>query len=260
MKAFTNSDGDNIKLAIAAILFTALALSFGDALIKHISADFPLWQIFVVRSAIAAPVLIAFIKARRQTVSLLPKDVRWTALRSLLLTFMWVAYYAALPNLALSIAAAAYYTTPLFIVMFAALFLGDKIGRAGWSAVSIGFLGVVLILRPQANDFNVYALLPLIAAILYALAMIITRTKCRTENPLVLSLGLNLSFIAVGSFAAGLIELWGPPSDQAENQRVYCHRWYRRDHETHLGLPQSGGAQVHPETNRVGHHGHDGAD
>ena len=55
--------------------------------------------------------------------------------------------------------------------------------------------------------------------------MIITRTKCRTENPLVLSLGLNLSFIVVGSFAAGLIELWGPPSDQVENHSFLLGQW-----------------------------------
>ena len=201
------------------------ALSLGDALIKRISADFSLWQIFVVRSAIAVPVLIAVIKSRYQSVSLIPHDVRWTALRSLMLTFMWVGYYSALPNLALSVAAAAYYTSPLFIAMFAALFIGDKVGRAGWIAVLIGFCGVVLILRPHASDFNVYALLPLISAVLYALAMIITRTKCKTENPLVLSLGLNLSFIVVGSAAALLIGLWGPSSAQTEIHPFLLDQW-----------------------------------
>ena len=131
MKELAYTDGDNIKLAVLAIVFTVFALSLGDALIKQISADFALWQIFVVRSVIAIPVLIAVIKTRYQSVSLKPHDVRWTALRSLMLMFMWVAYYSALPNLALSIAAAAYYTLPLFITLFAALFIGDKVGKAG---------------------------------------------------------------------------------------------------------------------------------
>ena len=225
MKELAYTDGDNIKLAVLAIVFTVFALSLGDALIKQISADFALWQIFVVRSVIAIPVLIAVIKTRHQSVSLKPHSLRWTALRSLMLTFMWVAYYSALPNLALSIAAAAYYTLPIFITLFAALFIGDKVGKAGWVAVFLGFCGVLLILRPQADDFNAYALLPLISAILYAFAMIITRTKCKDENPLVLSLGLNVSFIAVGAVATFLIGLWEPSSAQIEIYPFLLGHW-----------------------------------
>lgn len=142
-----------------------------------------------------------------------------------MLTGMWVAYYAALPNLALSVAAAVYYTLPLFITLFAAVFIGDKVGRAGWSAVFLGFCGVALILRPQADDFNGYALLPLLSAILYALAMIITRTKCRNEHPLVLSLALNVSFVGVGAGAALLIGLWGPSNAGTEIYPFLLGRW-----------------------------------
>ena len=72
VKHHIHSDGDNLKLAISAIVFTVFALSLGDALIKQISANFPLWQIFVVRSLIAIPVLVVVIKARHQSVSLKP--------------------------------------------------------------------------------------------------------------------------------------------------------------------------------------------
>ena len=109
-----------------------------------------------------------------------------------MLTFMWVAYYTALPHVALSVAAAVYYTLPLFITLFAALFIGEMVGVQGWIAVFLGFCGVLLILKPQAEDFNAYALLPLISAILYAFAMIITRTKCKNESPLVLSVPIRL--------------------------------------------------------------------
>jgi drug/metabolite transporter (DMT)-like permease len=225
VKQPTYADGDNVKLAVIAIVFTVFALSLGDALIKRISADFTLWQIFVVRSGIAIPVLIAITKSRRHSVSLKPHRIGWTALRSLMLTFMWVAYYAALPHLALSVAAAAYYTLPIFISLFAALFIGDRVGASGWIAVFLGFWGVLLMLRPQAADFNVYALLPLISAILYALAMILTRTKCRNEDPLVLSLGLNVSFIGVGAVASLLIGLWSPSDVEARIYPFLLGRW-----------------------------------
>ena len=79
-----------------------------------------------------------------------------------------------------------FYTLPIFITLFAALFIGDRIGLMGWGSVLLGFAGVALILKPTPNGFNGYALLPLVSAILYALTVILTRTKCREEHPLVL--------------------------------------------------------------------------
>jgi drug/metabolite transporter (DMT)-like permease len=57
-------------------------------------------------------------------------------------------------------------------------------------------------LRPDADGFNRYALLPILSAILYSFAMILTRTKCQNENPMVLSLVLNLTFIVMGAAAS----------------------------------------------------------
>lgn len=207
--------GDNVARAVATIVFTVMALSLGDAFIKLFSTDFVLWQIFVLRSLIALPVLALIISVRNRAAGLslsrfLPRHPGWVALRSLMLTVMWVAYYAALPHIALSAAAAAYYTLPIFITLFAALFLGDRIGPRGAAAILLGFLGVLLVLRPDAGAFNLHALLPLAAAVLYALSMILTRSKCRQEDPLVLSLSLNVSFIAVGAIAT-LGSLFGPP-------------------------------------------------
>ncbi len=201
MTSHTATRTDNVALAVVVIIGTVLALSLGDAVIKAISADMVLWQIFVLRSMVALPVLFVILRAKFASVTLVPKAIGWTAARSLMLTFMWVAYYASLPHLQLSIAAAAYYTAPILISLFSALFVGERVGRAGWFAVMLGFAGILLILKPAAADFNLYALLPIVSAILYALAMILTRTKCRDEHPLVLAVALNVAFVAVGAAA-----------------------------------------------------------
>jgi drug/metabolite transporter (DMT)-like permease len=207
---------DNFKLAVFSIIFAVLALSMGDAVIKYFSASFSLWQIYVVRSLIAAPILIAVIKFREPTLSLKPVSISWTAIRSLLLGVMWVAYYAALPHIKLSVAAAVFYTIPLFITLFSAVFTGDKVTSKSWIAIVLGFFGVLLIVRPDADGFNAYVLLPLLAAILYAVAMILTRTKCLDENPKILSLSLNITFIGMGIVASLLIAIWDP-AESAKN-------------------------------------------
>ena len=198
----TAAQRDNLKLAISAILAASMLLALGDAVIKQISTGFPLWQIFVLRSVIAIPALVVLALVGRKTITWMPAALGWTALRSLMLAIMWVAYYAALPHVPLSAAAAVYYTLPLFITLFAAVFIGERVGLAVRLALCLGFAGVLLILKPQGADFNTYALLPLVSAVLYALAMILTRTKCRDENPLALSLALNVAFITVGALAS----------------------------------------------------------
>lgn len=210
MDQITQSHSDNLRLAVPAILIGVFALSLGDALIKQQNAALPLWQLFVMRSLIATPFLVYFIRIRTCATPVRPEQFGWTVLRSLILVFMWVAYYVALPHIPLSMVAASFYTAPLFITLFAALWLGDRVSWKGWIALLLGFVGVLLILQPQADNFNTYALLPIVSAICYALAMIITRSKCRNENPLVLSLWLNLGFICVGAVAILIIQLWRP--------------------------------------------------
>ncbi|MEL6794738.1 MAG: DMT family transporter, partial [Pseudomonadota bacterium] len=203
-----NANDDNLPLAIGAILFTVFALSLGDALIKFASGDFPIWQIFVLRSLIVLPTLLGYLAWRRRSVGLSAQAIGWVALRSLMLVAMWLFFYIALPHLDLSVAAATYYTIPIFLTIFSALLLRERVSALGWAAVAIGFAGMLLILRPDADALNLYALSPLLAAILYALAMILTRSKCRDVDPVALSIALNIAFILIGGAAtAGIAAL-----------------------------------------------------
>ncbi len=204
----TDRRSDNLPLAVSVILLSVLGLSLGDALIKLTNGEFALWQIFVIRSLLVLPVLFGFLALRAPAALSWPPAAGWVTLRSLMMVVMWIAYYMALPHLDIAIAAAAYYTLPLFITLFSALLIGDRISTLGWTAVGLGFLGVMLILRPEAGDFNLYALLPLLSAVLYALSMILTRTKCREVHPIMLAAGLNAGFIIVGGIASlGILAL-----------------------------------------------------
>jgi len=103
--------------AVITIIFTVFALALGDAIIKGVSANFTLWQIFFLRSIIVIPILIVLLRLRRLRSSILPKHIGWTLLRSFMLTVMWVTYYAALPHISLSVAAASYYTLCLRVFL-----------------------------------------------------------------------------------------------------------------------------------------------
>ncbi|MEO0383674.1 MAG: DMT family transporter [Pseudomonadota bacterium] len=207
-----SSATDNRPLAIATILFTVFAMSAGDALIKGMGTESTvgMWQLFAVRSAIVMPVLLGAGLVFGLRASLLPRSVLWVGLRSAFLVMVWIAYYTALPYLPLSAAAAALYTLPLFIVAFSALWAHDKVTPLQGVAALLGFVGVALVLRPGSEAFSLYALLPILAAMLFAGAMVLTRLHCQDEHPLAMVFSLHVAFIATG--LAGLAILATVPS------------------------------------------------
>ena len=214
----TNSDikpADNVPLGVTTIVGTVLALSLGDALIKSLGGNdsMGIWQLFAVRSLLALPVLFFGAVLFFGTGRLAPKSVKWIAVRSALLAMMWIAYYLSLPLLPLAVAAAAYYTLPLFIVAFAMVFGGETVGKMQWMGVVLGFLGIILVLRPGGDAFQWASVLPILSAVLYAAAMILTRTKCLHEHPATLALGLNSMFVLVGGtglFLGWVMQIQGP--------------------------------------------------
>lgn len=211
MNAVHDSRGAT-NLGIIMIVIGVFALSLSDALVKYVSPDFSLWQIYVVRSLIAIVLLLAIFLGQDKLAALKPVSVGWVVVRSLLLTLMWLAYYAALPWLTLSVAAIAMYTTPLFIALFGAVLIGESVGPRRWVGIAIGFVGVLVVLQPGTDTFSVATVLPLFAAVCYALAMVVTRSKCRNERPLVLALGLNVCLLILGIIGTAAICLLHPVS------------------------------------------------
>jgi len=198
-----------IGFGAAVITTTVFAMALADAIVKYASTAIPLWQIFVVRSLIAIPILAgALLLGRRHAID--AGALGWALLRGLLLTMMYVATYAAAPVLPLTMIAAALYAGPLFIALLAGLVIGEAVGRRRWVAIAIGFIGVLAILRPGTDGFSALTLIPVIAALLYAVAAILTRTKCGDTLPLLLALALNYSLLGVGTVATAALLLWRP--------------------------------------------------
>lgn len=220
---------EHFLTGILVIIATVFAMSFADAIVKYVSAAFPLWQIYVLRSLLVIPALAAIAWLRRDVGSMAFASAGWAFLRGLLLAFMYIAIYAAIPVLSLSVIAASLYTAPLFIAFFSALLIGEKVGRRRWAGISLGFVGVLIILRPATDGFSLPALIPVGAAMLYALAAIITRAKCSGETPTALALAVNISLLAVGLTASALIALWQPGPAQASIYPFLLGYWVTMD-------------------------------
>lgn len=213
---------DNIPQGIMLIVGAVFLLALTDALVKYLSDSMSLWQLYVIASLLSLPVLGGLLigtSGPRPHV----KSLRWVAIRSLLLLFMWIAYYAALPLIPLSVAAVAIYTTPLFIALLAAFSAGERLSWQAWVGIICGFLGVLVVLRPGEDTFTPATLLPVLAALFYALAMMITRRHCQREHPLILTLGLNLAFLTVGIVFSVLVATGATAQLEERTPFLFAH-------------------------------------
>jgi drug/metabolite transporter (DMT)-like permease len=96
-------------------------------------------------------------------------------LRGLILTFAQFSFYLSLGLLSFATASTITYANSLFAVALAVPLLGEKVGALRWSAVVVGFIGVIWIVRPGSDAFSPAALLPLGAAMCYALVGVTAR-------------------------------------------------------------------------------------
>ncbi len=206
---------DRTLLGILLILVSVITMAFADALVKLVSADLTVWQVFVARSLVAAPLIALLLWARGSRFRQRPSG--WSLLRSALLVLTWLAFYASLPVLDLSVAAVAVYTNPILTALLSALVLGERVSGRQWGGVLLGFLGVVAILRPGSEAFSWFTFLPILAAALYSIAMVLTRSKCREETSFGLALSLHAAFLLAGLIALLVLALLdlGPETQAA---------------------------------------------
>ncbi|WP_226893700.1 DMT family transporter [Nisaea sediminum] len=214
MERSASARPDQIALGIASILGSVFFMAFADAVVKLVSADLTLWQVFTARALMGLPVLLVLLGATRTRFR--PVVPFWTCLRSVLLVLTWIAFYTSLPELELSVAAVAVYTNPIITALLSARMLGEPVSARRWGGVLLGFSGVVAILRPGTDAFSWFTLLPFLAAFLYAISMVVTRSRCRDEAPLTLAFALNGTFLVAGLCATLLLALFGlTPETQA---------------------------------------------
>jgi len=102
------------------------------------------------------------------------------------------------------------FTTPIWTVVFAALFLGERLSLERIAAVVIGFVGVLLILRPGTQIVDVASVVVLGSAALYAITYVMVRSLARTDTPLCIM--FYMTYVQLALSFIGIMINWGMPS------------------------------------------------
>ena len=177
----------------AVVIFTGM-----DAVIKGVSETFPTGELVFFRNLFAFGPILTFMMMQGG-ITLRSRYLRGHLMRGLSGVSAMYCYFLSYKLLPLSDAIALGLSGPIFLTVLSIPFLGEKVGVRRWSACIVGFIGVLIMTRPGATVWDVAALVPLLAAVFYALAMISIRKLTATESS-----GTIVFYFTVFATLAGL--------------------------------------------------------
>lgn len=191
------------------MLASVALFSMMDAGLKTLSMHYPPFQVAFLRGASSLPLVLAWALATVGPRALL--RVRWPLhlLRGALGVVMMASFVYALRSLPLSTAYSLFFVGPLLITALSMPILGERVGPRRWTAIVIGLVGVLVLLRPTGEGMlSLAGLAVLLAALGYAVSAITVRIVARTDPTQAITFWL----LALMALAAGLLALpqWIP--------------------------------------------------
>lgn len=198
-------EGGAVRLGMLCAIGAALAFSLNDVTIKFLSTGYPLHQIVLARSCVAfILVLTIIIPLEGGIAALKTKRPMTHLLRGFFVVLANSLFFMAIAAMPLADATAVFFVSPLIITGLSVLILGEAVGLRRWAAVGVGLIGVLVIVRPTSDSFQVAALLAMASALFYALLHIMTRKLGVTEKASTMAIYIQATFIIV-SVCFGLI-------------------------------------------------------
>lgn len=170
----------------AILMFTA-GMAFFSAMnitIRLISDDMPTPLIVFLRSIMSLFVVVAWAGYLQKGIPTFPtKRLRNHFMRATIGLVSMELWFYSVTIMPVTLATALSFTTPIFTTIAALLFLGERAGMRRWAAIIVGFVGMLIILRPGVSGMSANAMIVLASSIMMAITGILVKTLTRTEAP-----------------------------------------------------------------------------
>jgi len=203
-----------VARAIASVVAAMLLFTVLDTMVKYLAAHgYSTWQLVFCRSLFSFVVILPLVRAqggRRALVTRRPLDHLFRGAVGMAALWCWFYAYRNIP---LADAYALSFSAPLFMTVLSVPMLREQVGGHRWSAVLVGLAGVLIMVQPGGGVFDLSALVVLLSAFLYALAIILLRGLGATETTLgtVFYFTLFCTVVSAASlpFTGRLPQSWG---------------------------------------------------
>lgn len=195
--------------AVAWMLAAVASFSLMDAAMKLLSAHYPPLQVTMLRGAASLPFVLAWVLATAGARSIVP--VRWGLhlLRGVLGMAMIGCFVYGLKRMPLSTAYTIYFVSPLLVAALSVPLLGERVGPRRWTAIGVGLVGVIVVLRPGMDGIvSLPGLMVLLAAVSYAVASVMVSLLARTDT----SQSMVVWFLLIMALGAAVLAIpeWVP--------------------------------------------------
>ncbi|SLN60806.1 EamA-like transporter family protein [Roseivivax jejudonensis] len=175
---------NDTRLGITLMIVTTFIFAAQDGLSRHLADAYSVWMVVMIRYWFFAAFVIAI--ARRQAGSIRAAAATTQpllqAFRGALLALEIMVMVLGFVFLGLVESHAVFACYPLLIGALAGPVLGETMGWRRWTATAIGFVGVLIVLRPSGGVFSPYAAIPLLAALMFALYGLLNRYAARRDD------------------------------------------------------------------------------
>ena len=218
LENFTPATRGAIMLVCGISIF-----GFSDNLTLLVADQVSVGQFHFSRSLIA--MFMVFMLGRVFGLSVIPKYWKPIIVRTFFMVTSMLLYFGVMPMMPIAEAGAGLFTSPIFVLIFSAIFFKERIGWRRIIAVIIGSCGVLLVLQPGANGFTFYQLIPMMAGACYALGSIITYRYLREESSLAILMSFIVSIGACGFLITTLLTIFPVATDLVEQAPFLFKGW-----------------------------------
>jgi drug/metabolite transporter (DMT)-like permease len=195
----TAQQPQNVTLGLLMIVAALALFSLQDVMVKGLSGSYPVHEVVFIRSLIAVWPMIFLSWVLDGGRSMQLSRPFWQSVRSLIMVVSFTTYYLAFASLSLAQATVLFFTAPLFITLISWIFGKADVGWRRMASILVGLLGVVVMIRPDANIPLVPALFALTAAVSYATAQFMTSWLGKTESATSMSLTFMFANMVIGA-------------------------------------------------------------
>lgn len=201
----------NIRASLYMML-SMLGFTINDGFIKSLDGDLPVSQIMAIRGSLLLLLIVAIAWQQKVLSRVKELFIPTVAFRSMGEAAATLLFLTALTQLQFASISAILQSLPLAVAMGAAIFLGEPVGWRRWIAIAIGFIGVLIIIRPGLSGFESASLL-VVASVVFAAARDVITRKLPENLPSLLVSGATSLTLALLGFLICLYQgIWLPVS------------------------------------------------
>jgi drug/metabolite transporter (DMT)-like permease len=192
---------NNVR-GIGHLILGMLIISTQSVAVKWLGGSYPVLEMVVLRNLVALPFTLLFFRSEGGRGLPRTQQFKLEFTRGMFLFLSYTTFMMGLAALPLAEVESIRFSGPLMITLLSVLMLGEKVGPVRWLALLVGFLGVLLIVRPGTATFNLGSVFILISVLFYALTIMATRKLQSTDSSATMAYYSSFVYLAAALLLA----------------------------------------------------------